>query len=91
MRGRLQGAGPRSLRDVTCLYTTTKDGRFVILRHPENPDVTVVSACSGHGFKHSAAVGEAVAADLLGRAARVDLSPFRGEGTDRKPAFIGGR
>jgi len=38
--------------------------------------VTVVSACSGHGFKHSAALGEAVADTLLGRAPQVDLAPF---------------
>jgi sarcosine oxidase len=76
VRGRLRGVTPRRVHDATCLYTTTADGRFVIDRHPQWPDVTVVSACSGHGFKHSAAVGEAVADGLLGRTPRVDLSSF---------------
>ena len=41
----------------------------------------VVSACSGHGFKHSAGVGEAVASTLSGAPAlslqRFALSRFR--------------
>ena len=76
IRGRLRSVTPRSVHDATCLYTSTIDGRFVIDRHPEWPNVTVVSACSGHGFKHSAALGETVADILLGKAPRVDLSSF---------------
>jgi sarcosine oxidase len=76
IRGRLRGVTPRSVRDATCLYTTTADGRFVIDRHPESPNVTVVSACSGHGFKHSAALGEAIADCVLGRVPHFDLTSF---------------
>jgi sarcosine oxidase len=57
------------LRGATCLYTATPDSNFWIAPHPDLPGVTVVSACSGHGFKHAAAVGEAVAGDALGFAA----------------------
>ena len=39
--------------------------------------VLVVSACSGHGFKHSAGIGEAVAAELAGAGGTVDLSTLR--------------
>lgn len=74
--GRLAGVRPESVHDATCLYTSTADGRFVIGRDPARPRLTIVSACSGHGFKHSAAVGEAVADGLLGRAPKVDLAPF---------------
>jgi glycine/D-amino acid oxidase-like deaminating enzyme len=38
--------------------------------------VTVVSACSGHGFKHSAALGEAIADKVAGDLAKVKLAPF---------------
>lgn len=69
--------GPRSLRTETCLYTNVANGRFVIDRHPDQPRVMFASACSGHGFKHSAAVGEALAQMLQGeRPAHVDLKPF---------------
>lgn len=73
---RLRGLARHCLRAVTCVYTTTPDGDFVIDRHPEHPAVVILSACSGHGFKHSAAIGEAVATDIVGGAALIDLTPF---------------
>jgi len=76
VRGRLRGLQPTTAHQATCLYTSLPEGRFVVDRHPTLDGVTVVSACSGHGFKHAAAIGEAVADSLLGRAPRVDLAPF---------------
>jgi sarcosine oxidase len=68
--------GPAHLRSASCLYTCTRSGHFVIDHHPEHERVTVVSACSGHGFKHSAAIGEAVAELLTEGRSRLDLGPF---------------
>ena len=51
------------LRATVCLYTTSPDGHFRVGVHPDMDRVTLVSACCGHGFKHSAAVGEALALD----------------------------
>jgi sarcosine oxidase len=48
----------------------------VIDRHPEHDAVIIVSACSGHGFKHSPAIGEAVAQWVTAGRAEIDLSPF---------------
>ena len=73
---RLPGLSRRCVRAVTCLYTTTRDGDFVIDRHPDHASVIVVSPCSGHGFKHSAAIGEEVAALALGETPKIDLTPF---------------
>jgi sarcosine oxidase len=64
------------LRTVPCLYTNTRGSRFLIGPHPERPHVTVVAACSGHGFKHSPAIGEAVAQLLTDGESAIDLSPF---------------
>lgn len=75
--GKLRGLDPDVLAATTCLYTSTPDGDFVIDAHPTRPRVTLVSACSGHGFKHTAAIGEAVAQRLVDGASEVDLSPFR--------------
>ena len=44
---------------MTCVFTNTSDGRFIIDRHPAHPQVIISSPCSGHGFKFSSAVGEA--------------------------------
>jgi sarcosine oxidase len=74
---RLPRLGFAPLRTVSCLYPSTRGSRFVIDRHPAHENVLIVSACSGHGFKHSAAVGEAVAQWMAGQSPEVDLRPFR--------------
>jgi sarcosine oxidase len=66
----------RCVKAVTCLYTVTPDFGFVIDRHPEMDRVIVASPCSGHGFKHSAAIGEALAGLALDGQSRFDLSAF---------------
>jgi sarcosine oxidase len=68
--------GPEPVRTVSCLYTSTRGSRFVIDRHPEHEAVMIVSACSGHGFKHSPAIGEAVAQWVQRGASDLDLDPF---------------
>jgi len=68
--------GPACVKAAACLYTVTPDFHFVIDRHPRVPEATIVSPCSGHGFKHSAAIGEALADMASGAAPRIDLSPF---------------
>ncbi|WP_179869543.1 FAD-dependent oxidoreductase [Rhizobium anhuiense] len=59
-----------------CYYTTTPDGGFIIDRHPDHDRLLVLSACSGHGFKHSLAVGEVAAQMLLEKRASFELGPF---------------
>ena len=62
VRGRLAGVGPARQRASVCLYTVTPDAGFIVDGLPDHPGVLVASACSGHGFKHSAALGEVLAA-----------------------------
>ena len=76
VRGRLLGVSPRCMRTVTCLYTVTPGFGFLIDRHPEWEHVLVASPCSGHGFKHSAAIGEALAERVTTGTSRLDLTPF---------------
>ena len=66
----------RCLKAVSCLYTVTPDAGFVIDAHPDSERVLLVSPCSGHGFKHSAAIGEAVAERIVDGKSRLDLSAF---------------
>jgi sarcosine oxidase len=68
--------GTEPLRTVSCLYTSTRGSRFVIDRHPEHDSVVIVSACLGHGFKHSPAIGEAVAQWLTRHRPDIDLGAF---------------
>lgn len=67
----------RCLRAVACKYTVTPDFNFIIDRHPADPRILFASACSGHGFKHSAAVGEALAELAASETTRYDLKSFR--------------
>jgi sarcosine oxidase len=76
LSGRLKGVAPQAVRSAACLYTVTPDAGFIIDRHPRMEHVTVVSACSGHGFKHSAGIGESVARMLSGSEAGAALAPF---------------
>jgi sarcosine oxidase len=76
VRERLPGLDRRCVRAAACMYTVTPDSRFVIDRHPEHENVRVVSACSGHGFKHSPAIGEALAQLAINGRSEIDLSGF---------------
>jgi sarcosine oxidase len=67
----------RCTKTVACMYTMTPDAGFVIDRHPTNRRLLIASPCSGHGFKHSAAVGEAIAELLILGSSKIDLSPLR--------------
>lgn len=73
---RLAGLSGQAVKRAACLYTMAPDGRFRVDGPAAWPGLTVVSACSGHGFKHSAALGEAVAERMLSGRSTLDLSPF---------------
>jgi len=85
VRGRMAGLSARCVRAKACAYTVTPDFNFIIDRLPGARNVTLVSSCSGHGFKHSAAIGEAVSQQLTTGSSTNDLSPF-GLGRFRRPA-----
>ncbi|QIB36264.1 N-methyl-L-tryptophan oxidase [Ancylobacter pratisalsi] len=74
--GRVAGVTAEVAQAAACLYTVTPDNGFIIDRHPQQDRVMVVSACSGHGFKHSAGIGQAVAEAVLGLPSTFDLAPF---------------
>ena len=72
--GRLRAVEPTLLRSAACLYTVTPDAGFILDQLSEHPEIIAASACSGHGFKHSAAVGERLAAQAMGTIARLPTS-----------------
>lgn len=71
----LPGLRPEPVRGNVCLYTNSPDDHFVVGPLPDRPDLTLISACSGHGYKFAPVLGQ-VAADLAldGRTAHpIDL------------------
>jgi len=87
VQGRLRGLGTEPAHAVACAYTVAPQSRFIIDWHPAVNNTLVVSACSGHGFKHAPALGEQVALSLLQRRLSDGLAPFR---LERQPAFRAG-
>ena len=55
-----------------CQYENSSNGDFLIDLHPQWPNVLLVGAGSGHGFKHGPAVGRYAADRLLGTLAHVE-------------------
>ena len=56
---RLPAANGALQAAATCRYTNTRDQHFLI--DHRDPQMLVVSACSGHGFKFASVIGEVVA------------------------------
>jgi sarcosine oxidase len=82
----LPAVGSTCLKSSACLYTVTPDFGFVIDTHPDSDRVLIASPCSGHGFKHSPALGEALAELVIDGATRVDLAAFRLDRFDKQSA-----
>lgn len=76
VQGRIAGLTPKVVKSSVCAYTVTPDCHFIIDEHPHLKNVTVVSACSGQGFKHSAGLGLALAQRCIDGESDVDLSAF---------------
>ena len=78
--------GDTCVKAISCLYTATPDEGFVLDRHPEHPQVIIASPCSGHGFKHSAAIGETLAELVIDGKSRIDISRFSLRRFETKPS-----
>jgi len=76
VRDRLPGLSRACVKARACLYTVAPASRFVIDFHPTMSNVIVASPCSGHGFKHSAAVGESLAQLATRGHSDLDLTAF---------------
>ena len=71
-----EGNGP-TMSLATCMFTNTPDKHFLIDVHPEFPQVSFASPCSGHGFKFASVMGE-IMADLADAGdTRHDIDLFR--------------
>jgi sarcosine oxidase len=56
----LAGVTTRLVRHAVCMYTMSPDEHFVVDRHPKHPQVVFAAGLSGHGFKFTSALGEAL-------------------------------
>lgn len=76
-RRRFPDLGSTVAYAAACLYTMTPDENFIVDTVPGMPKVTLVSGCSGHGFKFTVLLGK-LAADLAtGHDVGWNLEPWR--------------
>lgn len=76
-QARLNGVTDQLVHADVCMYTSTPDEHFIIDTHPESDRIVIASPCSGHGFKHSAAIGETLAELTLQGKTTLDISGFK--------------
>lgn len=76
LRDRVKGITPNCVKTGICMYTVTSDEHFIIDFHPESDRIVLASPCSGHGFKHSSAIGEILAQLALDGQSQLDISLF---------------
>jgi sarcosine oxidase len=76
LRERLKDLSANCVKTSTCLYTVTPDSKFVIDLHPQFENIIIASPCSGHGFKHSSAIGETLAQLAIDGTSEIDISKF---------------
>jgi sarcosine oxidase len=74
------GITNKCVKSIVCLYTVSPNWEFIIDYLPNwNRNIILASPCSGHGFKHSAAIGEALAELVIYGRATIDvISAFGG-------------
>jgi sarcosine oxidase len=61
LRDHLPGIRPVPERHSVCMYTKTPDSHFCIDRHPQWSNVAIGAGFSGHGFKFTTVLGQALA------------------------------
>ena len=82
-------AGAALIESRVCQYTSTPDGDLLLGRHPTLDDAWIAGAGCGHGFKLGPAVGERLAAMVLGgegppeRVSTSRIAAWRGAGAWR--------
>lgn len=65
---------PYPAKVITCMITDSPDGQFIVGRLSSGSRVVVAGGDSGHGFKHSAGIGELLAQMVVGERPYCDTS-----------------
>lgn len=63
-------------KSVTCMYTMSPDGNFIIDRHPQDKTGVFAAGLSGHGYKFAPVIGELLVKLALQEDPGFDLSLF---------------
>jgi sarcosine oxidase len=61
LKSHMPGVGRTMQHRTVCYYTMSPDEHFAVDRHPEHENVFFAAGLSGHGFKFTSVLGEALA------------------------------
>ncbi len=74
LTAQLPGVGTPFTRRSVCYYTMSADEHFIVDRHPLEPNQWIAAGLSGHGFKFTSVLGEALADLALEGSTRLPVS-----------------
>ena len=60
LAGQLPGVTPQLNDHSMCMYTVTADEHFIVDVHPQHGNVAFAAGLSGHGFKFTGVLGQAL-------------------------------
>jgi glycine/D-amino acid oxidase-like deaminating enzyme len=69
----LPGVSPKRMQHEVCLYTMSPDGHFIVDTHPRHTGLAFAAGLSGHGFKFTAMLGEALVQMVFDGQAAVNI------------------
>ncbi|HRX81466.1 MAG TPA: FAD-dependent oxidoreductase, partial [Pirellulaceae bacterium] len=69
----LPGVSKSAYRHAVCYYTMSPDAHFIVDRHPQHSNVVFTAGLSGHGFKFTSVLGEALADLALAGATQLPI------------------
>jgi glycine/D-amino acid oxidase-like deaminating enzyme len=69
----LPGVGRPMGQRTVCFYTMSPDEHFLVDRHPSHPQICFAAGLSGHGFKFTSVLGEALADLALNGTTRLPI------------------
>jgi sarcosine oxidase len=73
----LPGITPALNDHAPCMYTMSPDENFIVDRHPQHENIVFAAGLSGHGFKFTSVLGEALADLAFEGTSRLSLEFLR--------------
>ena len=61
---------------ISCMYTMSPDGHFIVDHHPEHQGVVFAAGLSGHGYKFATAMGDSLVEMAIDGKSKLDWSFF---------------
>jgi glycine/D-amino acid oxidase-like deaminating enzyme len=82
LQAHLRGVSTQPTDHTVCLYTMSPDEHFIVDWHPRHAHVVFAAGLSGHGFKFTPVLGQALAELALDGVTAVPIQFLTAQRTD---------